>query len=342
MADGGEGTVDAVLAATGGKTRASTVRGALGEPREATWGELPDGTAVIEMAAAAGLEQIPAAQRRALDASSHGVGQLVLAALDGGARRIILGLGGSSTTDGGAGMAQALGVRLLDAAGHELPGGGGALARLHRIDASGLDPRIAATEFVVASDVDNPLCGPHGAATVFGPQKGATPDDVRVLDAALAHYATIADAAMGTAAQAWPGAGAAGGLGYAARTFLNAAFRPGVALVAELGGLAEAIEGADLVITGEGRIDAQTLHGKTPAGVARIAQAAGVPVIAFAGSLGPGYEGLHAGGIVAAFSIASGPMTLEYACEHASELLFSLARDVMRVWGTAAPQAGRG
>jgi glycerate kinase len=335
MADGGEGTVDALLTATGGRLHRCAVQGALGESLNAYWGELPDGAVIIEMAAAAGLEQIPAARRQPLAASSYGVGQLILSALQSGARRIILGLGGSSTTDGGAGMMRALGVRFLDASGQELANGGGPLALLHRIDCTAMDARIGETEFVVASDVDNPLCGASGAASVFGPQKGASPDDVRVLDAALKHYADIADLDRGTRAQTRAGAGAAGGLGYAAQTFLNAQFRPGVDVVAELGQLAAAIEGASLVITGEGRIDAQTLHGKTPAGVARIAQAAGVPVIALAGSLGEGYEALHAGGITASFSLASGPMTLAHACEQAAALLSDRARDLMRVWQAA-------
>lgn len=332
MADGGEGTVEAVLAAASGQARTRTVNDALGHKVDAEWGLLDDGTAVIEMAAAAGLELIAPARRDPMRASSHGVGELMLAALDAGARRIILGLGGSATNDAGAGMLTALGARLLDAQGRSLPPGGAALAALDRVDAHGLDARLAQTEIIVASDVDNPLCGPQGASHVFGPQKGATPEQVAALDAALARCADVCARELGVDHRHHPGAGAAGGLGFAARAFLNASFRPGVDVVAELGGLADAVQGAALVFTGEGRMDAQTLRGKTPAGVARIAQAAGVPVVALAGSLGEGYEALHACGINAAFSIAPGPITLQQACADAARLLHDRARDVMLLW----------
>ncbi|SAH92556.1 glycerate kinase [Bordetella ansorpii] len=335
MADGGEGTVQAVLAATGGQWRESPVQGALGEARQAGWGWLADGTAVIEMATAAGLELTPPAQRDPLRASSHGVGQLVRAALDAGARRIILGLGGSATNDGGVGMLAALGVRFLDERGAELPPGGAALKRLARLDTGGLDARLREATVEVACDVDNPLCGPQGASHIFGPQKGATPEQVRELDASLARLADVCAAHLSRDLRDTPGAGAAGGLGYAALAFLDAAFRPGVEIVAELGGLEAAMEGATLAFTGEGRMDAQTLRGKTPAGVARIAQRAGVPVIALAGSLGEGYDALYAGGITAAFSLASGPMTLQQACEQAETLLADRARDAMRLWMAA-------
>lgn len=332
MADGGEGTVDAVLAATGGQRRTNRVRGALGEPVDAHWGWLPDGTAIIEMASAAGLEQVKPADRRPLEASSQGVGELMRAALDAGAQRIILGLGGSSTTDGGAGMLCALGLRLLDDQDQPLPPGGAALARLHRIDASGLDARLAKVRIDVASDVDNPLCGPRGAAHVFGPQKGATPGQVAQLDAALARFAEASAAHLGRDVQSHPGAGAAGGLGFGAYAYLSAHFRPGVEVVAELGGLAQSMQGAALAFTGEGRMDAQTLHGKTPAGVAAIARRAGVPVVAIAGSLGEGYQGLYEAGIHAAFSLVPGPMTLEQACADTAELLAARSRDIMQLW----------
>ncbi|WP_439811330.1 glycerate kinase [Bordetella bronchiseptica] len=336
MADGGEGTVQAVLAATGGQWRETTVRGALGELVQARWGWLPDdATAVIEMAAAAGLELAAPAQRDPLRACSHGVGELIRAALDAGARRLIVGLGGSATNDGGAGMLAALGVRWLDADGRELPPGGAALAGLRQVDASGLDPRLRDVVIEIASDVDNPLCGPHGASHTFGPQKGASPQQVRQLDAALAHMADIVTRAGHPDRRTAPGAGAAGGLGYAALAFLSARLRPGVEIVAELGQLAQAVAGATLVFTGEGRIDAQTLRGKTPAGVARIASAAGVPVVALAGSLGAGYQDLHAGGITAAFSLAPGPITLQQACEQAETLLAERARDIMQLWVAA-------
>jgi len=332
MADGGEGTVRAVLAATGGQWRESPVRGALDESRQAGWGWLDDGAAIIEMATAAGLELTAPADRDPMRASSFGVGQLIRAALDAGARRIILGLGGSATNDGGAGMLTALGVRLLDAQGAELPPGGAALAQLDHLDSAGLDPRLRQIRVEVACDVDNPLCGPQGASHVFGPQKGATPAQVLELDRSLARLADVCATHLGHDLRDTPGAGAAGGLGYAALAFLDAVFRPGVEIVAELGGLAQAMEGAALAFTGEGRMDAQTLRGKTPAGVARIAQHAGVPVIALAGSLGAGYEALYAGGITAAFSLASGPMTLQQAIEQAPTLLAERARDATRLW----------
>ena len=336
MADGGEGTVEAVLAAAGGQWRATAVQGALGESLEASWGWLNDGTAVIEMAAAAGLEQTPPDQRDPLRASSGGVGQLVRAALDAGAQRIILGLGGSSTNDGGAGLLAALGVRFLDRDGGDLPPGGAALAHLDRVDIQGLDPRLANVQLEIASDVDNPLCGLQGASHIFGPQKGATPDQVTQLDNSLSHYADICARDLGRDLRDAPGSGAAGGLGFAAHAFLSARFRPGVEVVAELGKLAEAMAGAMLAFTGEGRMDAQTLRGKTPAGVARIAQQAGVPVVALAGSLGEGYQDLHAGGITAAFSLAPGPVTLQQACEHAGQYLSDRARDVMQLWLAAS------
>lgn len=332
MADGGEGTVEAVLAAAGGQARQRTVNDALGHKVDAVWGLLEDGTAVIEMAAAAGLELIAPSRRDPLRASSHGVGELILAALDAGAVRIILGLGGSATNDGGAGMLTALGLRLLDKDGRSLPPGGGALGQLASIDPRGLDSRLANTRIIIASDVDNPLCGPQGASHVFGPQKGATPEQVQTLDAMLGHFADICARQLGSDRRHDAGAGAAGGLGFAAKTFLNADFRPGVEIVAELGGLAQAMEGATLAFTGEGRMDAQTLRGKTPAGVARIAQRAGVPVVALAGSLGDGYEALHAGGISAAFSLAPGPITLQQALADAERLLHDRARDVMQLW----------
>lgn len=342
MADGGEGTVDALLSATGGTLQQTRVSGPLGDPVEARWGLLQDAQAIIEMAEASGLHRVEAARRDVLAASSHGTGELIRAALDAGVRRIVLGLGGSATNDGGAGLLAALGVRFLDRAGQELALGGAALASLSQIDLTGLDTRLAQVEVMVAADVDNPLCGPRGASAVFGPQKGASPAQVEQLDAALAHYADVMAATLGEDLRDYPGVGAAGGLGFAARAVLRAAFRPGVELVAELSGLAAAVEGADLVITGEGRLDGQSLHGKTPVGVARIARAAGVPVIALAGSLGEGYQRLYAEGIGAAFSLAPGPLSLEQAMQQAADQLSARAADLARLWqiaGTAALRA---
>ena len=337
MADGGEGTVDALLASSpGGQRRCGTVRGAYGEDQDACWGWLGDGRAVVEVAAAAGLAHTPPAHRNPLVATTFGVGEQILAAMDAGARHLILGLGGSATNDAGAGMLQALGARLLDDKGQELPGGGAALARLHTLDLSCLDPRLADTAFTVACDVDNVLCGPQGASAVFSPQKGATPDDVSLLDAALSHFADVCRQTLGRDARYLPGAGAAGGMGFAALAFLDAVFRPGVELVATSSGLREAIQGADLVITGEGRLDAQTLHGKTPAGVARLAKTLGVPVVVLAGSLGPDYQALYAQGVSAAFSLAPGPIELAHAKQHAAELLAERACDIVRLWHLAA------
>lgn len=336
MADGGEGTVEAVLAANGGQRRELPVRGPLGQPVLAHWGWLENGQAVIEMAAASGLHWVPPAQRNACITTSYGTGELILAALDAGARRIILGIGGSATNDAGAGLLQALGVRLLDANGQPLRAGGAALIDLHRIELADLDPRLAGVEIQVAADVDNPLCGPRGASQVFGPQKGASPEQVEQLDRALAHFADVLAAAVGQDYRDVPGVGAAGGLGFAARAVLGACFRPGIELVAELSGLAAAMQGADLVITGEGRLDGQSLHGKTPVGVARVARAAGVPVIALAGSLGEGYQQLYAAGIEAAFSLAPGPLSLDQAMAEAEQLLQDRAADIARVWRLAA------
>ncbi len=335
MADGGEGTVDAVLAATGGERRECRVCGPLGEPVLAHWGWLGEGTAVLEMASASGLHHVPRDRRDATITTSLGTGELIRAALDAGATRIILGLGGSATNDGGAGLLQALGVRFLDARELELPPGGAALARLARIDVGGLDPRLLQARLEIAADVDNPLCGPRGASRVFGPQKGADPQQVEQLDAALEHYARVVAATLGEDHSHHPGVGAAGGLGFAARAFLHAGFRPGIELVAELSGLADAVEGADLVITGEGRLDSQSLHGKTPVGVARIARAAGVPVVALAGSLGEDYQALYAAGIDAAFALSPGPQSLEQAMTGAAAELQARACDLARLWRLA-------
>jgi glycerate kinase len=335
MADGGEGTVEAILAATGGESRINVVQDALGRPIQAQWGWLPGKVAIIEMACAAGLEHIATTERDPLRASSFGVGQLIGHALDVGATQIVLGLGGSATNDAGAGMLQALGLGLFDAQGKTLAPGGAALANLAHIDTRTFDPRLKDVHITIASDVNNPLCGLQGASAVFGPQKGATPAQVSKLDTALGHFADVCARTLGKDPRNAPGSGAAGGLGFAAHTWMQARFRPGVEVVAELGGLAVAIQGAQLVITGEGRMDAQTLHGKTPMGVAKIAQAAGVPVIAIAGSLGAGYQALYKTGIVAALSLVSGPMTLEQACADTEQLLKDRAQDILRLWLSA-------
>ena len=336
MADGGEGTVEAVLAACQGERRHTEVSGPLGSAVTAAWGWLPDShTAIIEMAEASGLQLVPLAQRDACISSTYGTGQLIAAALQAGAQRVILAIGGSATNDGGAGAMQALGVGLFDAQDQPLRRGGAALQDLARIDLSGLDPRLAEVRFEIAADVNNPLCGPHGASAIFGPQKGASSLQVEQLDRALGHFADHAANALGKDLRDEPGSGAAGGLGFAAKAFLGAQFRAGVEVVGELVGLADAVVGADLVITGEGRFDAQTLRGKTPFGVAQVARQHGVPVIVLAGTLGEGYQALYEHGIDAAFALASGPMTLEQACAQAPRLLRERASDLARLWKLA-------
>jgi glycerate kinase len=337
MADGGEGTIEAVLAACAGEWKTADVAGPLGALSQAQWGWLPESrTAIIEMAMASGLQMLTLKQRDATVTTTYGTGQLIAAALDAGAQRIILAIGGSATNDAGSGMLSALGARFLDKAGEPLPPGGLALSQVAQIDLDGLDARLRDVQFEVAADVNNPLCGPNGASHIFGPQKGASPEQVLALDAALGHFAEVSARVLGKDESEYPGSGAAGGMGFAAKAYLNASFRPGVDVVAGLTGLSDALKGADLVITGEGRFDAQTLRGKTPFGVAKMAQRHGVPVIVLAGTLGEGYADLYEHGISAAFALASGPMTLEQACDNAASLLHDRARDLARVWRLAA------
>ncbi|MGW5235638.1 glycerate kinase, partial [Streptomyces nodosus] len=279
VADGGDGTVAAAVAA-GFVRQEARVTGPLGQEVTAAFALRGD-TAVVEMAEASGLGRLPAGVLAPLTATTHGSGELLRAALDAGARTIVFGVGGSATTDGGAGMLSALGARFLDAAGEPVPPGGGGLAGLARADLSGLDPRLASVDLVLASDVDNPLTGPKGAPAVYGPQKGASPDDVAALDAALVHYAEVLEEAVGSRAAEYagaPGAGAAGGIGYGA-LLLGARFRLGIEVMLDVLGFAPALERASLVITGEGSLDEQTLHGKAPAGVAAAARAAGKEVV---------------------------------------------------------------
>ena len=332
VADGGEGTVDAMVAATGGRKETVTVSGPLGEPVEAFYGLTGDGdTAVIEMAAASGLALVPPDRRNPLLTNSRGTGELIRAALDAGARRFILGIGGSATNDGGAGMVQALGARLLDLEGRELDGSGGDLARLERIDVSALDPRLAECRIEVACDVDNPLTGARGASAVFGPQKGATPEMVQALDANLARLARIVGRDLGVAVDTVPGAGAAGGMGAAMLAFFGATLKPGIEIVTAAVDLDTQVRDADLVITGEGRIDFQTVHGKTPIGVARVAKRHGKPVIGIAGSLGAEVGVVHAHGIDAVFSVLGKPCTLDEALRDAAANVELTARNVAAV-----------
>ncbi len=330
MADGGEGTLRALVRATGGRIFHRQVMGPLGQPVRAAFGVLGDGeTAVIEMAEASGYRLVPAARRNPLVTTTHGTGELILAALQRGCRRLIVGIGGSATNDGGSGMAQALGARLLDARGRVLPAGigGGTLNRVARIDWSKSQISNLKFEVLVASDVRNPLVGPRGASAVFGPQKGATPAMVKQLDANLRHWAgVIAKCGMRQATSkaltTFPGGGAAGGLGAGLRAFLNARFRPGVEIVIEHARLAEQLRDADLVITGEGRLDDSTLDGKAPLGVARLARRLRVPAIAMGGSLAPEAEAaFRRAGFAAALPLMTGPMSLEDAMRQAGALL---------------------
>ncbi|MFE0350250.1 glycerate kinase [Streptomyces griseoluteus] len=298
VADGGDGTVDAAVAA-GFERREVKVAGPLGHPVTAAFAVRGD-TAVVEMAEASGLRRLPAGTLAPLTASTHGSGELLRAALDSGARTVVLGVGGSATTDGGAGMLTALGARFLDERGEPVGPGGGGLADLAEADLTGLDPRLASVELVLAGDVDNPLTGPHGAAAVYGPQKGASPDDVRLLDAALARFAAVLAPDLADR----PGAGAAGGVGYAA-LLLGARFRAGIEIMLDVLGFAEALARADIVITGEGALDEQTLHGKAPAGVAAAARAAGKEVLAVCGRLTLPPEALRRAGIAAAYPLTA-------------------------------------
>ncbi len=293
VSDGGAGLVDAMLAASKGRLMHSRVQDPLGREVEAEWALLDDGTAVIEMAAAAGLVLLGQDERDPRVTTTRGVGQLLVATLDASARRIIVGVGGSATNDGGAGMAAALGVRFLGADARDLPPGGAALARLESIDASAIDPRVRETRVIAATDVTNPLCGPEGASLVYSPQKGATQEVARELDAALRRYGGIVKRDVGVSVADVPGAGAAGGLGAGLIAFLRAEVRSGFEIVAEVTGLRERIAAADLVITGEGCLDGQTAYGKAVSGVAGMAREAGVPVIAVPGALGEGWEDMR-------------------------------------------------
>jgi len=332
MADGGEGTLEAVLEVCKGEWREKTVIGPLGKPVQAKWGWLEtQKIAMIEMAQASGIQLVPPSERDACQSTTFGTGQLILDALDAGAKDIILTVGGSATNDGGTGLLTALGARLLDSEQHVLPAGGLALQNLSKIDLTHFDPRIQQTGFLLAADVTNPLCGPNGASYIFGPQKGATPAQVQLLDEALAHFADVSAHLLGFDKRDEAGSGAAGGLGFAAKSYLNAEFKAGVEVVAELNQLASKISNADWVITGEGKFDRQTLNGKTVFGVSRVAKMKNIPVIVIAGTLGEGYQALYQHGVTAAFSLTNGPITLEQACEHASELIFDRTIDIARL-----------
>ena len=333
MADGGEGTVEALVTATEGRYLESRVRGPLGELITARYGILGDGRcAVIEMAAASGLELVPADRREPGFTTTYGTGQLMRAAMEQGVARLIVGLGGSATNDAGAGMGQALGYSLRDADDVELPFGGLALTRLEWIDDLKKHQGLAHVQIIGAYDVDNPLCGPEGASLVYGPQKGASPKTAELLDAALRHFGEYVREEFGMNVLAAPGAGAAGGLGTGLMVFANAVLRPGAEVVAEACGLEQRIEESDLVITGEGKIDSQTVRGKAPARVVRTAKRKSVPVVAFAGVLGEGAEELREEGVEEFFPICKEGMTREEAMLRTQELLADEAERFALAW----------
>ena len=342
VADGGEGTTDALIAATVGQRISQKATGPLGDQVDAFWGMLGSKTpqenqvnhqtAVIEMAAASGLDLITPEQRDPLKTTTRGTGELILAALEQGAQHIIIGLGGSATNDGGAGMLQALGIKLLDELGNDIPAGGGGLSKLQSIDLSQMDCRLKNVHFEVACDVDNPLIGPNGASAIFGPQKGATPELVERLDQNLKHFAELTLAATGKDIINASGAGAAGGLGGAFLGYLNANLKSGIDIVLDAVAFESYLEGASLVVTGEGRIDSQSVRGKTPVGVSKRVKAVGdIPVIALAGSVSSDAEVVYQHGIDAVFSVVQGVTTLNNALAEADFNLYQTARNVARV-----------
>ncbi|WP_077214342.1 glycerate kinase [Bacillus dakarensis] len=332
MADGGEGTVQSLVDATDGKIINKIVKGPLGEPVNAFFGLLGDGkTAVIEMAAASGLHLVPKDKRNPLKTTTRGTGELIAACLDYGVNHIIIGIGGSATNDGGAGMAKALGVRFLNKEGKEIGEGGGSLADLHSIDISSIDSRLKDTKIEVACDVDNPLTGEKGASAIFGPQKGATPEMVVQLDQNLEHYAGIIKRDLGRDIMIVPGSGAAGGLGGGLLAFLPAELKRGVDIVISATNLLQLVKDADLVITGEGKIDSQTIYGKTPIGVAKTAKTFGVPVIGVAGNVSRDSSIVYQHGIDALFSVVPGVTDLEDALQNAEENVENTAFNIASV-----------
>ena len=332
MADGGDGTLEVLMRGTGGSTHEDTVTGPLGEPIKALWGVLGNtDTAVVEMANASGLALVPRDRRDPLITTTYGTGELIRRALDNGYRKFILGVGGSATCDGGAGVAQALGVRFMDESGAELPFGGGPMARLAKIDVSGIDPRATESTFQVATDVTNPLCGPEGTAAIYGPQKGATPAIIDQLDAAMGNFADVVRRDFGIDQRDDPGAGAAGGLAYGMKVFFPTELKAGVEVVADAVKFVEQLDGADLVITGEGQIDGQSSYGKTIMGVASRAKGLNIPVIALAGNLAPEYRSIYEQGVTSVMSIAPGPIALDAAIHDAGALLTEATERSLRM-----------
>jgi glycerate kinase len=345
VADGGEGTVRALVAATGGRLVKTSVHGPLGDQVSAEWGVLGEQesqlrTGVIEMAAASGLPLVPEARRDPRLTSTYGTGELIRAALDAGCRHLLIGIGGSATNDGGAGMASALGARFLDQDGNELAGGGAPLARLAHVDITGLDSRLAETSVEVACDVTNPLAGPEGASVIYGPQKGATAAMVEELDSALAHYSQVLESDLGIPVATVAGAGAAGGLGAGLLAFAHATLVPGAQLVLDALHLADTLADTDLVITAEGRLDAQTAYGKAVSAVASLARRHGTPVVALAGAVAASQVELDALGITAALPICDGPLTLGESMERAAPLIEHASASAMRMIAIGIGLAG--
>ncbi|MDC0584621.1 glycerate kinase [Bacteroidales bacterium] len=329
VADGGEGTVDALVKATGGKRIELKVKDALMRTTDSFYGMLGDGkTAVIEMAAASGIEKLTREERNPMTTSTFGTGQLIAHAIKTGCKNIIIGIGGSATNDGGVGMAMALGAKFIDKDGNEVAQGGGNLQRIANIDLTKLNKTIKGVSVTVACDVDNPLTGPEGAAAVYGPQKGATPEMVDVLDKGLNHLSGLIDANFNKQINTIPGAGAAGGLGGGLLAFLNAELKPGFEIVKNTLNLKEEIGKVDLVFTGEGKMDFQTKFGKTPHGVAKIAKASHIPVIAIAGTLGDNYQELNSEGFSSIFSILDRPCDLDFALKNAAQLIENLGEQL--------------
>lgn len=336
MADGGEGTVQSLVDATNGKIIKKEVTGPLGKPVEAFFGILGnEKTAVIEMAAASGLHLVPQDERNPLITTTWGTGELILAALEYGVDHIIIGIGGSATNDGGAGMAQALGAKLLNQEGKQIGYGGGSLYQIATIDITEMDTRLQNVKIEVACDVTNPLTGPKGASAIYGPQKGATPEMVKFLDQNLNHYAEIIRRDLNIDVKEIPGSGAAGGLGAGLLAFLSAELKRGVDIVITATKLEEHIHGASLVITGEGKIDSQTINGKTPIGVAKIAKKYHIPVIGIAGNISNDSTVVHEHGIDALFSIVPRVTTLQDAMENAEEYVTQIARNIAAIWNFA-------
>ncbi|HFG1601122.1 glycerate kinase [Vibrio cholerae] len=333
VADGGEGTVQSLVDATQGRLVEVKVMGPQGKRVEAFYGMLGDNqTAVIEMAAASGLHHVPVAQRDPKLTTSFGTGELIRHALDQGVTKLIIGLGGSATNDGGVGMLAALGARFTNADGDPIQLTGGGLHELTHIDLQDFDPRLQNCDILVACDVNNPLCGDKGASAVFGPQKGATPEDVQLLDGALRQFGLLTEKVTGKMVLESAGAGAAGGMGAALLAYTQARLRPGIEIVLETVQLAHQVSDADLVITGEGRIDSQTVHGKTPMGVAKVAKRFDVPVLALCGCTGDNYQAVYQCGIDAVFAAVPRAMLLDDALKESDFNLADLAENVARLW----------